>query len=249
MTTPESSPTADRRPLTAPYRPWVMRVLERHPGALLTGLYLAMTAIGITYDLLYFLRFGVNILDYAETGDFLVAALRSPLAIIYSVLPAIVIWLVALFRRWVRRVSPRYDAYAARYERKWRLGALYWDVVNTFLVVGYAFLFTAYYAGATAAAAKRPTARQVRVEVAASAGTEGATSEVATMVGTTGKFLFLYFPGSDSTHVVPFENVLRVTTKARAERSRRDVIARLLSRARGVETRDSVAPVRAPPSP
>lgn len=241
--------TTDSGVRPTPYRPWVMRVLERHPGALLTGLYLALTGIGIAYDLLYFNRFGIDILDYAETGDFLVAALRSPLAIIYSVLPALVIWLVALFRRWVRRVSPRYDAYAAKYERRWRLGALYWDVMNTFLVVGYAFLFTAYYARATAVAAKRPTAGQVRVEVAASAGAQGATSEVATMVGTTGKFLFLYFPGRDSTHVVPFENVLRVTTQARSERPRRTVLGRLIDRARGVDRRDGAASVKVPPAP
>ena len=214
----------------APYRPWVMRVLERHPGALLTGLYLALTAIGIAYDFLYFRRFGINILDYAETGDFLVAALRSPLAIIYSVLPAIVIWLVALFRRWLRRLSPRYDAYAARYEQKWRVGPIYWDVMNTVLVVGYAFLFTAYYARATAVAAKRADAPRVRVEAA---GASAPGSRVATMVGTTGKFLFLYFPERDSTHVVPFENVLQVVTQARPERRRQGGIARLIDRVRG----------------
>ena len=238
--------TSDLQPPTAPYRPWVMRVLERHPGALVTGLYLALTGIGIAYDLLYFRRFGVNILDYAEPGDFLVAALRSPLAIVYSVLPALVIWLVALFRRWLRRVYPRYDAYALKYERKWRAGAaLYWDVMNTLLVVLYAFTFTAYYARSVALAAKRPTARQVRVEVAASAGAPGATSEVATMVGTTGKFLFLYFPERDSTHVVPFENVLRVTTQARPERPRRGAITRLVDRVRGVDP-DSAASPKAP---
>jgi hypothetical protein len=230
----DASPSAHLRPPTALYRPWVMRVLERHPGALLTGLYLALTAIGIAYDFLYFRRFQVNILDYAETGDFLVAALRSPLAIIYSVVPVLVIWLVALLRRWVRRVSPRYDAYAARYEKKWRTGALYWDVMNTLLVVMYAFVFTAYYAKSVAVAAKSPAARRVRVEIAAAAGTAGPSNEVATMVGTTGKFLFLYFPERDSTHVVPFENVLRVVTQARPERARRSGMARLIDRIRGV---------------
>ena len=235
MTIPDPSPTVELRPriALAPYRPWVVRVLERHPGALLTGLYLALTAIGIAYDFLYFARFRVNILDYAETGDFLVAALRSPLAIIYSVLPALVIWLVALLRRWVRRVSPRYDAYAAHYERKWKTGPLYWDVMNTLLVVMYAFVFTAFYAKGVARAAKRLDAPKVRVEVAA--GASGPTSQVATMVGTTGKFLFLYFPERDSTHVVPFDNVLQVVTQARSERARGGGIARLIDRARGVK--------------
>jgi hypothetical protein len=217
-----------------PYRPWVVRVLERHPGALLTGLYLAMTAIGIAYDFLYFARFRVNILDYAETGDFLVAALRSPLAIIYSALPALVIWLAALLRRWVRRLSPRYDAYSVRFEKRWKTGPLYWDIMNTLLVVMYAFIFTAFYAMGVARAAKRPDAPKVRVEVAASVGASGPTSQVATMVGTTGKFLFLYFPERDSTHVVPFENVLQVVTQARRER-RRGGLSILIDRIRGVK--------------
>ena len=63
-----------------PYRPWVVRLLARHRGALLTGLYLALTSIGVIYDFFYFLRFRVDILDYAQAGDFLVAALRAPRA-------------------------------------------------------------------------------------------------------------------------------------------------------------------------
>jgi len=221
----------------ARYRPWVVRLLERHPGALLTGLYLALTAIGIAYDFLYFRRFGVNILDYAETGDFLLAALRAPLAIFYCVLPVVAIWLAALLRRWVRRVSPRYDAYAARYERKWRVGPLWWDVTNTGLVVLYAFAFTAYYAKATARAAKRPSAPPVRVELESDVAAGGAAATVATAVGTTGKFLFLYYPARDSTRVVPFDNVLQIAVQARPERRRRTRLSALLERLVGVTPR------------
>jgi hypothetical protein len=210
-----------------------MRVRERHPGALLTGLYLALTAIGIAYDFLYFARFRVNVLDYAETGDFLVAALRSPLAIIYSVLPVLAVWLLALLRRWVRRISPRYDAYATRYEQKWRVGPLYWDVQNTLLVVLYAFVFTAYYARSVAVAAKRPDARRVRVELVSEAGAAGPSSRVATMVGTTSKFLFLYSPERDSTYAIPFDNVLQVVTQARPERRRDGLITRIVRQLRG----------------
>ena len=226
----------------------MVRVLERHPGALLTGLYLALTSIGIGYDFLYFRRFGVNVLEYAETGDFLVAALRAPMAILYCVLPVVAIWLAAQLRRWVRRVSPRYDAYAARYERKWRARnlSLYWDVMNTLLVVLYAFAFTAYYARAQARVAKSQAARRVTVELAAAAATADASSgraatSVANLVGTTGKFAVLYYPEQDSTHVVPFDNVLQIVTKARPER-RRSPIARLLL------GRDSTPPPPAAPA-
>src|SRR5205085_2148353 len=57
-------------------------------------------------------------------------------------------------------------------------------------------------------------------------------SETATMVGTTGKFLFLYYSERDSTHVVPFENVLRVVTQARPEK-RSGGLSRLIERMRG----------------
>jgi hypothetical protein len=173
--------------------------------------YLALTAVGVMYDVFYYAFFRVDILDYAQTGDFLVAALREPLAIIYCVLPVAIVWLAARIRRWARRKSAWYDAYAARYEKKWRIGARWLDVMNTAFVLVYALMFVIVYATYEARVVKRVGAKQVRVRLLSDAGTPlQATGRTATMIGSTSAYLFLYDRAADSTWVVPVSNVAHV---------------------------------------
>ncbi|HET7457207.1 MAG TPA: hypothetical protein VFJ74_06110 [Gemmatimonadaceae bacterium] len=207
-----------------PYRPWITRLLSRYPGGLLTGMYLALTAVGVAYAFFYFIQFRLNILDYAQTGDFLVAAIREPVAIFYCVLPVGLLWLLAHFRRWVRRVSPRYDAYSARYERKWKVGPRYWDVVNTSLVALYALLFVIKYAQHEARVMREGTRKQVRVRLMSDAGTPLAVAgRTATLIGSTSGYLFLYDRAGDSTYAVPVSNVAQVAVRSTPRGRRRGI--------------------------
>jgi len=207
-----------------PYRPWIVRLLARHPGGLVTGVYLALTAIGVAYGFFYYIQFRVNMLDYAQTGDFLVAALREPVAIFYSTLPVPLLWLAAAFRRWLRRKSAWYDAYSARYERKWKVGPRYWDVVNTLLVAMYAMLFVIKYAEHEARVMREGTRKQVRVRLLSDAGTPlAAAGRTATLIGSTSGYLFLYDRATDSTYVVPVSNVAHVAVRSTPRPRRRSL--------------------------
>jgi hypothetical protein len=207
-----------------PYRPWIVRLLARHPGGLVTGVYLALTAIGVAYGFFYYIQFRVNMLDYAQTGDFLVAALREPVAIFYSTLPVPLLWLAASFRRWVRRKSPWYDAYSARYEKKWKVGPRYWDVVNTLLVAMYAMLFVIKYAEHEARVMRQGTRKQVQVRLLSDAGTPAAaTGRTTTLIGSTSGYLFLYDRAADSTYVVPVSNVAQVAVRSTPRQRRRSL--------------------------
>ena len=64
------------------------RVAHEHPTLVFTLAYLSLTVVGLIYDLWFYSYFRINILDYSETGDFLLAAIRNPLVIILSMLPA-----------------------------------------------------------------------------------------------------------------------------------------------------------------
>ena len=58
------------------------KVIREHPTLVLTLAYLGLTAVGMIHDLWFYRYFQINILDYSETGDFLLAAMRNPLVII-----------------------------------------------------------------------------------------------------------------------------------------------------------------------
>ena len=63
---------------------WRSRIRVDHLGILLTLSYLFLGALGMLHEALVFLMFRVNILDFAEPSDFLVAALRDPLIVVVS---------------------------------------------------------------------------------------------------------------------------------------------------------------------
>ena len=48
-----------------------MRIIREHPTLMLTLLYLALTFVGVVHDFFFYLYFKINVLDYSETGDFL----------------------------------------------------------------------------------------------------------------------------------------------------------------------------------
>lgn len=64
----------------------VRGLLLEHPTIGLTLLYIFASGIGLLFEFLLYLRFGVNILDYSETSDFVWSALKRPQPAVASVL-------------------------------------------------------------------------------------------------------------------------------------------------------------------
>ena len=57
-----------------------------HATLVLTLLYLYAAAIGMIYSGVLYGRFGINIFDYSEIGDFLLAAFKNPIVFLVVVL-------------------------------------------------------------------------------------------------------------------------------------------------------------------
>jgi hypothetical protein len=53
-------------------------------------LYLYVTAMGLLYSVALYARFGINILDYSEISDFLLAALNNPIVLSWSLSMALI---------------------------------------------------------------------------------------------------------------------------------------------------------------
>src|SRR5688572_14420491 len=146
-------PAPSELPTPAPTR--LASLWANHPGLLITVSYLIITAIGLVYDARLYAEFRVNIAEYAETSDFLLAAARAPLIIVLSLLPLPLLLVLAWFDRWSKRRFPRYAAFSRRSEqlvggeRRARL------VSRVFFVATYAVLFTMLYAERVAEGIKR----------------------------------------------------------------------------------------------
>lgn len=66
----------------------ILPVLKQHPAIFFTIAYIYITLIGIIYSFVLYNRFGINIFDYAELNDFLLAAFKDlyTIGIIFSLL-------------------------------------------------------------------------------------------------------------------------------------------------------------------
>jgi Ca2+/Na+ antiporter len=66
---------------------WGSKVKEffrDNPTLVLSLLYLYVTAMGLPYSAALYARFGINILDYSEISDFLLAAFKYPLVFLWT---------------------------------------------------------------------------------------------------------------------------------------------------------------------
>src|SRR3712207_3186360 len=93
----ETAPSGsrDRDPYLTQLRP-VGSFFRDHPAIALSLVYLQVTTVGVVYSWWLFWRFDINIFDYAETNDFLLAAFKDPIVFAMSVLSIVGLTLLTL---------------------------------------------------------------------------------------------------------------------------------------------------------
>ena len=58
---------------------------REHPAIAGTLLYLQVNAVGVIYSWALFRNFGINVFDFAEANDFLLAAFREPFSLLSAI--------------------------------------------------------------------------------------------------------------------------------------------------------------------
>jgi hypothetical protein len=72
--------------------------LLANPTVVLSLLYLYVTGVGMLYSAVLYGRFGINVFDYSEIGDFLLAAFKNPVAFLSGGLLAAVGFALLYYR-------------------------------------------------------------------------------------------------------------------------------------------------------
>ena len=188
------------------------RLMDEHPALLLTAGYLILTLVGLIYEFWLFLAFRINIVDWAESTDFLVAAIRTPLIILLSLLPIPLAFLLDRFGKQLRARFPKYRAYQERQEKLLRLEPHHRVYVWVVFVFIYAVLFTQLYAFRVARQIRAGQGKIIRVE-----GTgDGESAPIqGVLIATTAKYLFVYDTSSAFTRILPVENIRQVLVARR----------------------------------
>ena len=193
---------------------------REHPAVLFSLAYVYFAILGLIYKWSLFRRFDIDILDYAEINDFLLAAFNVPQTILLAIAAPLLVAalyvgavavnaatvsaLQALNRLTGARLFLSLAAYFSR--PRPHLGLL--------LLLGFAALWAwgAPTISASMAASRFFQGRANRVEVQlrieAPASSEVIVSRVRQLIGTTERFVFLYDVAADDSEIVPIDNVL-----------------------------------------
>lgn len=194
-------------------------VLREHAGLVGTGLYLAATCIGMLSSWTFYQEFGVNVFHYAQASDFLLAAVRTPLATLAILFAVPVVWLIVELDDWL---SARAGWYRRLYvtDTLWRFARSRTAMVLYF--VGYAFLFSLFYSDWMSQRVRtgRGTRVSVQLQAGAYAGRDLTRPFEAILLGTTGAFVFLYDDRTEASTVVPVENLALLAPRPRSRSER-----------------------------
>jgi len=204
-------------------------MLQENPGLMLTIAYVGASLIGIVFNFLYFRRFGFNVLEFSEASDFLMVVVREPVTVALALLgiPVYMGYMMsaAALSAWIKRKWPRTAGTPEKREKHRRM---YQRMAPTlqFMYIGvYALVFVMLYSKFQANRIKQADQGQVVVEYRTDAPSVRSAPVKATLIGTTTRFVFLYFHEGKEAEVVPVDAIARLTWDARFGKEKKDAAA------------------------
>ena len=179
----------------------VLAFFREHPALLASALYVAASVVGMFYSWAYLRHFGINVFNYAQISDFLLASLKEPFT---WALVALAVVLILLDNRSSRRIERKNP-------RKWIAwyGSPRYRFVNNFAAVLAILVFLFAYANRQANETKAGEGKLVDVKLA-----DNGEVDTSILLGTTGQFVFLYDEPADRVHIHPLESIHSISFQA-----------------------------------
>lgn len=221
--------------------PHILKAFKREPALALTVAYLMIALAGIYFDYSFYQKgFGIPILTLAQIGDYLVAGLQRPMAIVLMVLTLPLCWLLdklnVFFRRRYEAERQKLRAHPAptwlkalrlRY-LNWQLGAL-WPMRIMYLAIifGYSWMFVGIYATYQVTVVKRGDAVPVTVRLAgADANLASGKAPTWSYLGAVSNYVFLYDHASRQPLILPVNAIASLSPPLAAKpKASRDKVA------------------------
>lgn len=176
-------------------------IVRDHPALLVSAFYVAASSIGMFYSWAYLRYFGINVFNYAQLSDFLLASLKEPFTwALVAFAAALVMLDNASSRRAGRRnLSKWFRWYGSRRYR----------YVNNFAAILMVVIFISAYAAYQARHTREGDAKQVDVTFA-----DGGASKTSALLGTTGQFVLLYDADAERVDIHPIESIHSISFQA-----------------------------------
>lgn len=191
--------------------------LARHQGLVVPLAYLGLMLLGVFHSWLFFLNLGVNILNFADPGDFLLAPLRDPFVILLSIAPLPLYWFFTLSNRtWAARRSAGGKDAASTAEMVRRSRQAAWLATALWFLA-----FSLRYANWHGDHIKDGGGMRVTVLLSNGERLAAPGDSTVALVGTTTRYVLFYAaapPKAGRLHIVPVDQIVRMTKERRPMR-------------------------------
>lgn len=221
------------RPVSALFEmlPHILRTLRREPALAISLTYLLVAMAGIFYDFSFYRQFDIPVLTLSQIGDFLVAGIQQPMALVLVLSTFPLCWLFdKINMRGRRRRAAEIIRLRAQSSLSWwargRLSFIDWmngrrwytQLVYLIVIVAYGWTFVGAYAGYRADAAKRGDAPEVRVWMNGIAEPLAPTGKQPwTYLGAIAQYVFVYDRGNGRAEILPVNAIARIEPLATAK--------------------------------
>ena len=179
----------------------LIAIFRQHPALIFSAFYIAASVIGMFYAWAYLREFGLNVFNYAQLSDFLLASLKEPftwLIVVFAVL------LIMGDNAWSRRVERRGKTRWFRW-----YGTPRYRFINNFAAVYVVLSFIFIYATFQAADTRKGEGKVVDVTFA-----DDRPTESTILLGTTSQFVFLYNHMTERVDIHPLESIHAISFQA-----------------------------------
>ena len=180
---------------------WLHSIFREHPALLVSAFYVAASIIGMFYSWAYLRHFDINVFNYAQLSDFLLASLKEPYTWALVFLAAFLVLIDNASSRRIERRGPS----------KWFgwYGSSRYRLVNNFAAISMVLIFIFAYAHSQARHTKAGDFKTVDVTFA-----ESGAVKSSGLLGTTGQFVFLYDAKDERVDIHPIESIHSISFQA-----------------------------------
>jgi hypothetical protein len=200
-------------------------LLQDNPGLVLTLCYVSISMLGMLFSWSLFSEFDVNIFNFTEASDFLLAALREPMTFVMAGTALLVTWSLISFGKLEVRYFKRNPAKNrfSKYYAKSSQAINHHPMARLAIFLLYCYLFISLFGNWKADEIKAGNGKLIRVQLTepiagGSAGElRGSVITEGILLGSTNKYLFLYDLKSGVMNAMPEENIVRVMIDTVAE--------------------------------
>jgi len=180
---------------------WLHPIFREHPALLVSAFYVAASSIGMFYSWAFLRRFGINVFNYAQLSDFLLASLKEPSTWALVALAALLVYFDNASSRRVEKKQPSKLF-------RW-YGTPRYRFVNNFAAMTMVLIFIYSFASRQAHATKEGEGKLVDLTFA-----ESGEVKTSTLLGTTGQFVILYDADTERVDIHPIEGIHSISFQA-----------------------------------